>query len=253
MKALPVQSALARHDRLWPAITASAVAHLLLVAWGLARRSPPPIDLEQKPIVAKLVRLGEKRPEQWLPRLPAAPPPAAAPAPAPAAPAPAVAAPPPRPAAPAPKAKAAPPRPASAAPAGPARPGASLSSILSRVQRQQQVEERWGDPGGDAAGDSDAAEGDQYLAQIDRALHANYVAPVTIPERERLYLQSRVILWIEPDGRVTRWRQERSSGNPTFDAAVERTLRLTSRVSPPPERLRDLYRRDGIALIFQAR
>jgi TonB family protein len=137
-------------------------------------------------------------------------------------------------------------------PVGPAKPGASLSSILSKVQRQQD-EQRWGDPNGDAAGDSDTAEGDQYLAQIDRALHANYVAPVTIPERERLYLLSRVILWIEPDGRVTRWRHERSSGNPNFDAAVERTLKLTPRVAPPPERLRDLYRRDGIALIFQAR
>ncbi len=76
---------------------------------------------------------------------------------------------------------------------------------------------------------------------------------MTIPERERLYLQSRVILWIEPDGRVSRWRQELSSGNPTFDAAVECTLRLTARVPPPPDRLRDQYRRDGIALIFQAR
>jgi colicin import membrane protein/protein TonB len=120
------------------------------------------------------------------------------------------------------------------------------------VQRQHD-DERWGDPNGDPAGDSDAGEGDQYLAQIDRALRGNYVAPSTLPERERLYLQSRVILWIEPDGRVTRWRQERSSGNPTFDAAVERTLRLTSRVPPPPERLRDLYKKDGIALIFQAR
>ena len=108
-------------------------------------------------------------------------------------------------------------------------------------------------PGGDAAGDSDTGEGDQYLAQIDRALHANYVVPSTIPERERLYLQARLILWVEPDGRVARSRLERSSGNPTFDSAVQRTLQLTSRVPPPPERLRDQYRRDGIALVFEAR
>lgn len=255
MTSLPVQSALSRHDRLWPAITASAVAHVLLVIWALVRRPPPPIDLDQKPIVAKLVRLGPKRPEQWLPRKDAAPPPATAPAAPPApTPAPAVAVA-PRPAAPSPKAKPAPTRPApspTSVPVGPARPGASLSSILSKVQRQQD-EQRWGDPSGDPAGDSDTGEGDQYLAQIDRALHANYVAPSTIPERERLYLQSRVILWIEPDGRVARWRQERSSGNPTFDAAVERTLKLTARVPPPPDRLRDQYRRDGIALVFQAR
>ena len=253
MTASPVQSALSRRDRLWPAVVASALAHVLVVGWAVARRPPPPMDLAQKPIVAKLVRLGQKRPEQWLPRKEAAPPPATAPA---APPAPVAAPTPPPPAAsPSPRAKPAPPRaaaPSPSAPAGPARPVASLSSILSKVQRQQE-EERWGDPNGDPAGDSDTGEGDQYLAQIDRALHANYAAPVTIPERERLYLQSRVILWIEPDGRVARWRQERSSGNPTFDAAVEKTLKLTARVTPPPDRLRDLYRRDGIALIFQAR
>lgn len=255
MTSLPVQTALSRRDRLWPAIGASAVAHVLLVVWALVRRPPPPIDLEQQPIVAKLVRLGPKRPDQWLPRKEAEPPPATAPAaPRAPAPAPAVTAP-PRPAAPSPRAKAAPARPApvpAAAAPGPAAPGASLSSILSKVQRARD-DERWGDPNGDAAGDSDTAEGDQYLAQIDRALHANYVAPNTIPERERLYLQSRVILWIEPDGRVSRWQQEKSSGNPTFDAAVDRTLKLTARVPPPPDRLRDQYRRDGIALIFQAR
>ena len=256
MTAAPLHSALSRRDRLWPAVGASALAHVFLVVWALARRPPPAIDLAQKPIVAKLVRLGQKRPEQWLPRRDAAPPPPASAPAAPAAPPAPVATPaPPRPAAPSLRAKPAPARPAprpTAVPVGPAGGGASLSSILSKVQRQQD-EERWGDPNGDAGGDSDTAEGDQYLAQIDRALHANYVAPVTIPERERLYLQSRVILWIEPDGRVARWRQELSSGNPTFDAAVERTLRLTTRVAAPPEPLRDLYRRDGIALIFQAR
>lgn len=251
MTSLPVPSALSRRDRLWPAVVASAVAHLLLVGWGVVRRPPPAIDLEQKPIVAKLVRLGEKRPEQWLPRKEAAPPPPATPA-APAAPV--LAAAPPHPAAPSPKAKPAPraPAPVAGPAVGAGKPGASLSSILSKVQRQQD-EQRWGDPNGDAAGDSDTGEGDQYLAQIDRALHANYVAPSTIPERERLYLQARVILWVEPDGRVTRWRTERSSGNPNFDAAVERTLKLTGRVPPPPDRLRDLYRKDGIALVFQAR
>jgi TonB family protein len=120
------------------------------------------------------------------------------------------------------------------------------------VQRQED-DRRWGDPSGDAAGTSDTADGDQYLAQVDRALRQNYVAPVTIPERERLYLEVSVILWIEPDGRVSRYRQERSSGNTTFDAAVERTLRLTPRVPPPPDRMRDALRRTGITLVFQAR
>jgi colicin import membrane protein/protein TonB len=222
----------------------SALAHALLVAWGLARTPAPAIDLQQKPIVAKLVRLGEKRPEQWLPRKEAAPPAPPAALPAPAAP---VAA--PKPAASVPAAKPPPPAPASEAPK-PA--GASLASILSKVQRQAD-EERWGDPGGDSAGESDTAAGDQYLALVDRALRANYTAPVTIPERERLYLEANVILWIESDGRISRWRLERPSGNATFDAAVERTLKGTTRVPPPPDHLRDSYRTTGIKLVFQAR
>src|SRR5512138_759864 len=83
---IPVATALGRHDRMWPAVIASVVVHALVVAWAVARRPPPPIDLAQKPIVAKLVRLGEKRPEEWLPRKDAAPPPPA-PSAAPAAPA----------------------------------------------------------------------------------------------------------------------------------------------------------------------
>jgi colicin import membrane protein/protein TonB len=243
-----VASALSRRERLWPAVSASVVAHVVLIAWGVAHRPPPPIDLEQKAIVAKLVRLGEKRPEQYLPRKDAAPPPAA-PAPAAAAPAAPV---PPRPATPAPHAKPAPAPAAAAAPPA-AQPGStSLSSILSKVQRQAD-EERWGDPTGSSAGDSDTAEGDQYLALVDRALRANYVVPVTIPDRERLYLEANIILWVEPDGRIVRWRQERPSGNPTFDAAVQRTLKVTPRVPAPPRSLSDSYRKTGIQLVFRAR
>jgi colicin import membrane protein/protein TonB len=147
-------------------------------------------------------------------------------------------------------------RPAPATPAAPSAPaasGQSLSSILGKVRRQDVAERRWGDPSGDASGDSDTAEGDQYLAQVNRALRANYVAPATIAERERLYLEANVTLWIEPDGRIVRWRQERSSGNAAFDAAVERTLKLTPRVPAPPEPMREALRRNGISLVFQAR
>jgi len=67
--------------------------------------------------------------------------------------------------------------------------------------------------------------------------------------RQRLYLETSVALWIEPDGRIARWRQERSSGNATFDAAVERTLKAAPRLPPPPDPLR----RTGILLVFRAR
>src|SRR5512143_3283357 len=104
---IPVATALRRRDRMWPAISLSVIAHVLLVGWAMVRQPPPPIDLQQKPIVAKLVRLGEKRPEQWLPRKEAPPAPAAPPAPVSVP-----VAPPKAPSAPATSAKAAPSKPA---------------------------------------------------------------------------------------------------------------------------------------------
>lgn len=249
---IPVATALGRRDRMWPAVLASALVHAALVGWGLARQTGPEIDLHQKPIVAKLVRLGEKRPESYLPRKEAPPPP-----PAPASPvAPVVAQPAPTPpqphAAPSPAARTAPAPPAPTRPGRTVQPGTgtSVSSLLSRVQKEVE-RERWGDPQGDPEGDAaEAGEGDRYLALVVRALQSNYRVPATISERERLYLKGSVILYIEPDGRVGRWRLDKPSGNPAFDDALERTVRQT-RLPPPPDAFRDLYRTTGLQVIFQ--
>lgn len=226
---------------MWPALTLSAVLHALLVAWAVARRPPPPLDLEQKPIIARLVRLGEKRPEEWLPRKEVAPPPAPpAPSPAPvAAPTPAA------PAAPSPRA---PPRPAPPSAAG--KPGGtSLSSILSKVQRQVD-EARYGSPEGDARGDSDTAtEGDRYLALVQSALNDVYVLPATISERERMFLKATVVLFIDPLGRIVSFRFEKRSGNPAFDAALESAIQ-SARLAPPPPEMREQFRRGGLTVNF---
>ncbi len=236
---VPVATALGRRDRMWPAVSASAVAHLLIIVWALVRREPPPIDLEQKPIVAKLVRLGEKRPEEWLPRKEAPPPPPAPPAPVPVS-AP-IAAAQPRPTAPAPSAK--------PAPAKPPAPSASLSSILSKVQRQVN-ERRYGSPDGDAAGDSEqGSEGDRYLALVTNALQAVYRVPATISERERMHLRATVVLYIEQSGKVSRYRFESRSGNNAYDMALERAIK-EARLPPPPAEVRERYRRDGFGINF---
>jgi colicin import membrane protein len=251
--AIPVTTELARRDRLWPAVIVSAVAHASLMVWALVRTPPPEIDLQQKPIVAKLVRLGEKRPEQWLPRKEEAPP---APAPAEKAPAPAPG-PPARPvptvaiAKPEPKA---PPRPAPArtpTPSAVRGTGNPLASVLSRVREQKATEQRWGSPDGDPAGDSDTGgEGDRYLALVLREIQSNYRVPATISERDRVALKSTVVLYVDPDGRISRWNFVARSGNPAFDDALERTLRQT-RLPPPPDGMKDLYRRTGLQVIFQ--
>lgn len=238
-------SALGRRDRLWPAVVASAAIHLTFGGWLLAHRGAPDLEPGQKPIVAKLVRLGEKRPESYLPRKEAAPPPAA-PAPAPVA-------------VPVPGAKAAPvlpgakpkePPPPKPAAEGKAR-GESLASVLSRLEREKAAEEpRWGDPTGDAEGDSEeAGEGDRYLALVHRALQSNYRVPATISDRDRLHLAATVVLHIEPNGSIRDFKFERRSGNDAFDEALERAIRAT-RLPPPPPTMKDAYRRVGLGVNF---
>jgi colicin import membrane protein/protein TonB len=122
--------------------------------------------------------------------------------------------------------------------------------VLNRVKKEVAAEKQWGDPDGDAAGDSDTAEGDRYHALVERALRSSYDVPSTISEQERLYLKATVLLYVEPEGTVTRWRFLERSGNPAFDAALERTLRAT-RLPPPPEAQRDFYRRTGLQVTFK--
>jgi colicin import membrane protein len=244
------QSALSRRDRIWPTAVFSGAVHAGLIAFAILRGSAPDIDLEQKPIVAKLVRLGEERPKQLLPRKDAPPPsPAAAdPAPVPVpttapstAPAPTVA-----------TAKPAATKPPAAKPAAPPARGSgrSLSSVLERV-RSEAAQEQYGSPDGDPMGDSsDGEEGDRYLALVKRALDDNWNAPAVISEKERLHLQASIILFIEPDGRITRFSFERRSGNDAFDTALERTVRST-RVPPPPPDKREAYRSGGIRLTYR--
>jgi colicin import membrane protein len=246
--ALPVTTALGRRERLWPAAVASAAVHAALIVWAIFRVPGPQIDLEQKPIVAKLVRLGEKRPEQYLPRKEVAPPP-----PAPAAPAPvATPGPAPTPAAPAVAVPTPHPKPAPPKATSPVRgSGNTLASVLSKVQKQVN-DTRWGAPDGDPSGDAETAEeGDRYLALVKRELQSNYNVPATISERERLYLKSTIVLFIDPDGRISRWQIEAPSGNGAFDSALERALRST-RLAPPPDGMKDFYRRTGLRIVFTA-
>jgi colicin import membrane protein len=238
---------LVRRERLWPVVLVSLAVHAALIVGAALHRPAPQIDLAQKPIVAKLVRLGEKRPEQWLPRKEAAPPPAAAAEPV-ALPSPQ--APPAPPAAPAPRAKPAPPR---ARPAPQPAPGRDvLASVLSRVRRDKALSEPvYGDPSGDPQGDaSEASAGDQYLALVERALRESYVLPATISERDRLHLKATVVLYLDTDGRVLRHAFESSSGNGAFDAALERAIRA-ARLPPPPPELRQKYRNEGLGVVYR--
>lgn len=223
-----------RRERLWPVALASAAVHAAILAWGALHRPPPVIDLEQKPIVAKLVRLGETRPEAFLPRKEEAPPPPTAP---PAIPVPG---------------------PAAKAPSPPVKPGPAparpdpLASALNRIRREQALgaPPRYGDPTGSPEGEaSDVEEGDRYLALATQALKASYRLPSTLSEKDRMLLKATVVLSVEPDGRISGFRFEQRSGNASFDEALERAIRQT-RLPPPPAEMRERYRSVGLGVHF---
>jgi len=237
-------SAFHRGDRIWPAVVASLAVHAaLLVGAGLLNARDPAIDLDVQPITAKLVRMGEPRPKELLPRKDAEPPPAAAaPTPAPA----------PAPAAPAPKAVTVPsakaePKPAASKPAaaGPARPGAATGSRLSSVLSEVRQELSAGSPEGDPLGTSAEGEVDPVVS----ALRQNYRVPATISERERRFLTATLLLHVEPDGRILRYEFEQRSGNPSFDDALERAVRAT-RLPPPSPEKREAWRH-GLRVTFK--
>ncbi|HET6440597.1 MAG TPA: energy transducer TonB, partial [Anaeromyxobacter sp.] len=104
MRPIPVATELGRRDRFWPAVLASLAVHAAAIGLAVKASSLPTIELDQTPLKARLVRIGEKKPEQLLPQKETPPPP---PEPAPASPAPPapLPQPPPPPAPPAPTAR----------------------------------------------------------------------------------------------------------------------------------------------------
>ena len=206
--------------------------------------------------MARLVRLGEKKPENFLPRRDAEPPPAPRPggreaaggAPRAraeagrAAPQGAPGAGPQRDAGPGQQAGRQDPDPTFARAPGP-RSGAGgsdrLASVLAQMKREQALSGPvYGDPDGDPLGDSsEGSAGDVYLgagpARPARVLHRS---PPRSPSSERVHLQATVVLYIERArrGRV-RYAFERRSGNAAFDSALERAVRA-ARIPPPPRR-----------------
>jgi hypothetical protein len=93
-----------------------------------------------------------------------------------------------------------------------------------------------------------AAEDEQYLGLVRRELISNYKVPKSVVERGTP-LKAMVVLYIEPDGRVARWRFKARSGDSEFDAAVAE-LAERVRLPPPPEALRERYGSAGIMLMI---
>jgi TonB family protein len=253
-----VHGSLSKRQQPYPwAVAISVALHLALFGGAvIAARyaSGPRIDLGQKPIAAKLVRLGKPRDERLLPRKETAPPPPPAPneAPVPVPPSP-----PPSTNA-APSAVPAPPAPKAASPATGKAPDAKnkLDDVMKRFKSglppgPATASDPVGQPDGDPEGDAEeAAEGERYLALIQRRIKDRYQVPATIPETERLHLNAVVRIYIERNGGIARSELVRSSGNGVYDSAVQAGVGRASPLPPPPEHLVAMLR-DGVDLNFR--
>jgi len=222
------------------------VAVLGLSAWNSDSR----LNLDQKPIQARLVRRGQPRDAKLLPRIEEPPPPP----PRVETPPPPVPAPPPE----APKPVAVPglkPEP----PAARAEPqkGADdatgrrsrLFDAFAKTSKRAQDDPLEGAPDGDPEGDSATAEGDPYFGLISRNIHRNYDVSSIIPEKDRQGLSTVVLLRIGPGGEIQLVKVATPSGNALFDNAVLAAVKKAVPFPAPPAHLRDTLRK-GVPLRF---
>ena len=211
---------------------------LIGAAWWVGHSAPPPINLDAKPMVAHLVRLGEKKPEKMLPRKdPNTPPPEPEATPIPTKATPATNDPPK-------------PKPPKAAPQKDLKK--DLFAAFDKNRPVTKPDAVSGQADGDAAGDVDtASEGERYYGTVSARVKRNYDVSSAIADNERVRLQATVILWISSDGQVIKTDFQSKSGNDLFDSAVLAAVQKASPFPPPPEFLRVNLAKQGVALKFR--
>ena len=234
-------------ERLWPTVVVSLAVHAALIALVLCEAPAAAVDLNQKPIVARLVRLGEeagrgappaqggarRRPRPPRPPPPAPPPPAPAP-PAPTRRAGAMAPPKAEPAKPAPR----------VASTRRAATGGGLASALSRGSSKQETE--YGSPDGDPRGDADQGEaGDQYLALVTRALQDTTSCPPRSPTASGSTSARPCSSSSSPTAGSRAGSSSTAAGTASSTPRSSRRVR-SARLPPPPPEWRERYRAQGL-------
>ena len=219
---------------------AHAAAIAVVAMLGLISR-PPPIDLNQKPIKASLVRLGKPRDKRLLPRkedLPA--PPRDVPAPAPVPKEPAHKAPSPVATLPTPSAK-----------QEGKKEGDPRKKLFGAFERAgAKPQELEGAEDGDALGDSAVQEGERYYGALKGQVLRYFFVSQTISDQERIRLRAHVLVRIGRTGELLEWRLQKSSGNDLFDSAVLSAVKKAAPFAPPPPHLLDSLRTQGVLMEF---
>ena len=220
---------------LGPGLALAVALHVAVVAaaFFLPRLLDRPHPL-RKPVIAHLVALGKPRDPRLMPRKETEPPAAAQSSSAPAT---------------------------SGAPSsakGPPRQltrqemmERALAGAARRTRDEKPDPERAGQesgsPGGTAAS---AEEGEKYFGEVEDRIHANYLVPSVVSERERLYLSATVVIYIGRDGSIVKHVMTKPSGNSFIDQALVLALQRT-RLPAPPAELAKLVRDEGLEINFK--
>jgi len=111
-------------------------------------------------------------------------------------------------------------------------------------------------PDGDPDGDVDGTTTDKahaaagYHRDIVKTLKSHYRVPTVISPSQRRFLKARVVLFIEANGRISKFEFIESHSNKVFMRALDSLLR-TVQLPPPPRKQAQVYRRDGVEIIFR--
>ena len=226
-----------RPDPMGRFILISIIGHVVVLAGFMVVSlwvHAPMIDLDQKPIHASLVRLGQKRDEKLLPRKDEVPPPPA------------------EKAAPAPTTKADLMHALDKAKRTPSDSKADNRKQLFGAFNKMSKSAPEGDPDGSPDGDSAVQEGERYWAELRAQVHRYYDVSQTIPDSERMHLRAQVEIRIGASGQLLKVELAKPSGNSLFDQAVLAAVKKASPFQPPPDTLRANLQSSGVALDFRA-
>lgn len=220
---------------LGPGLVLAIALHVAVVAaaFFLPRLLDRPHAL-RKPVIAHLVALGKPRDPRLMPRKEAEPPAAAAPASVPekaGAPSKSV--------------------PSSRQLTRQELMERALAGAARRTKDEKPDPERAGQESGSPTGSAaNVEEGEKYFGEVEDRIHANYVVPSVISERERMYLSATVVIYIARDGSIVKHVMTKPSGNTFIDQALVLALQRT-RLPAPPADLLKLVRDEGLEINFK--
>lgn len=93
----------------------------------------------------------------------------------------------------------------------------------------------------------DRIQSDNYTGQLDALVKAHWALPQWLIGKP---LKTKVLVKIEPDGRVSDKKVVQSSGNPTYDDYCLQAVTKASPFPKVPEKFTEIYSEDGVVFGF---